>query len=32
MLLFFIGFEDKTFRPTEEMTRNEMASIIQRAY
>ncbi|WP_231373256.1 S-layer homology domain-containing protein [Bacillus sp. 37MA] len=27
-----MGFEDKTFRPTEEMTRNEMASIIQRAY
>lgn len=26
------GFEDKTFRPDAEMTRNEMASIIQRAF
>lgn len=26
------GFEDKTFRPDEDMTRNEMASIIQRAF
>lgn len=26
------GFEDETFRPDEEMTRNEMASIIQRAF
>lgn len=26
------GFDDKTFRPDEEMTRNEMASIIQRAF
>lgn len=26
------GFKDKTFRPDEEMTRNEMASIIQRAF
>lgn len=26
------GFDDKTFRPEEEMTRNEMASIIQRAF
>ncbi|WP_050182217.1 C40 family peptidase [Domibacillus robiginosus] len=26
------GFDDKTFRPEEEMTRNEMAAIIQRAF
>ncbi|MCP3761446.1 NlpC/P60 family protein [Domibacillus sp. A3M-37] len=26
------GFDDKTFRPEEEMTRNEMASIMQRAF
>jgi hypothetical protein len=26
------GFEDKTFRPEEEMTRNEMALIIQRSF
>lgn len=26
------GFVDKTFRPDEEMTRNEMASIVQRAF
>ncbi|WP_063975119.1 C40 family peptidase [Domibacillus aminovorans] len=26
------GFADKTYRPDEEMTRNEMASIIQRAF
>ncbi|WP_082220414.1 C40 family peptidase [Domibacillus robiginosus] len=26
------GFDDKTFRPEDEMTRNEMASIIQRAF
>lgn len=26
------GFDDKTFRPQEEMTRNEMAAIVQRAF